>query len=843
MSAREQTVEHRADAGFDREPDRRSGPGRDRHRERGVALILTLGIIGMLLLIAMAFAFSSRTENAAASVNTDMVRARLLAESGLERAIGALRQASSADVYPGASFYAPSSGAWGTRGGQYLASVNSGLTTDIQEALAVAIPVGAATVDYTPEAELHSNVGWLPITVDAEVIGLLSYLIIDESGKIDPGAVVDTTNTEASGVPASRPGVEPSELALADIGLSAAGANLFREESVGGSMPNSARWFSMVHVARRLTPTQAGLDTLNRALFPRSYDIEAYWDSATPEYLHRFDLANFNWDGVNNSEPVLDALAGAAAPFWSTGVPPVIGANSGGMPWLGTVTSSGTSGLSAADFTRQVAANLVDYCDSGHVATSNFSGSGAAGSATYVGLENVPYINEIQFYVIFFDSPLRVVVQANVELVDVYGDLYNNGSNMAVQVQATYGWTRASANATYTSTFNWGSLINMSGIDYQMTGLSPAVHNLAGTETQITGFQIADVKVVVGDGSIAATVSQNNLWDFVRVRPGLASPTQSLIAAPPGSASWYITSTEADDPRANTFGDAGLPNWANWRPWGQLGSVAATYGTMGAKNSGVNPSAHPTLDLETATDPAANGTTPRLSTAYIRNAPPESLWELGAIHRGERWRTLNLRAYNDGTSATTYGNGDAQLLDQAKMTGVYETAGKVNANSPVDEVWETVLGGVQYGCTYDDLLSGAPLIRGAPGTPLENLATAITTQNAISGSGPWNRRGRIADTAELSNGSVVTQPNDRAQEELIGKIANLLTVRQNWFTVLVTARSVKDIGTVDDGSSSTLEWSAGQYCKVLAEQRIFANVSRDAFRNAFVIDRYEYLEE
>lgn len=33
-----------------------------------------------------------------------------------------------------------------------------------------------------------------------------------------------------------------------------------------------------------------------------------------------------------------------------------------------------------------------------------------------------------------------------------------------------------------------------------------------------------------------------------------------------------------------------------------------------------------------------------LSTAYIRNAPMQSLWELGVIHRGAAWQTLNLKA-------------------------------------------------------------------------------------------------------------------------------------------------------------------------------------------------------
>ena len=80
-------------------------------------------------------------------------------------------------------------------------------------------------------------------------------------------------------------------------------------------------------------------------------------------------------------------------------------------------------------------------------------------------------------------------------------------------------------------------------------------------------------------------------------------------------------------------------------------------------------------DLETATDPAG-GT---ISTAFIRHAPVESLWELGAIHRAAPWQTINLK--KPGTCSDTlatnltaaggdsYGKGDFRILDQVTMQG------------------------------------------------------------------------------------------------------------------------------------------------------------------------------
>ena len=87
-----------------------------------------------------------------------------------------------------------------------------------------------------------------------------------------------------------------------------------------------------------------------------------------------------------------------------------------------------------------------------------------------------------------------------------------------------------------------------------------------------------------------------------------------------------------------------------------------------------------------------------LSTAFIRHAtlvnikdmyemPMMSLWELGAIHRGSRWKTLNLSMspiYTQDKPMTlesgggVYEEGDAPILDQVKMTDDLQVMGKIN---------------------------------------------------------------------------------------------------------------------------------------------------------------------
>ena len=114
------------------------------------------------------------------------------------------------------------------------------------------------------------------------------------------------------------------------------------------------------------------------------------------------------------------------------------------------------------------------------------------------------------------------------------------------------------------------------------------------------------------------------------------------------------------------------------------------------------------FDKENVSDPAwkGNNANQHISTAFIRNAPMQSLWELGAIHRGSAWETINIKgaAVSDGgdsrrmalsdftntrkladtTNGIAYQNGDAGILDQVKLTSKAYSSGKLNVNMLVE---------------------------------------------------------------------------------------------------------------------------------------------------------------
>ena len=110
-------------------------------------------------------------------------------------------------------------------------------------------------------------------------------------------------------------------------------------------------------------------------------------------------------------------------------------------------------------------------------------------------------------------------------------------------------------------------------------------------------------------------------------------------------------------------------------------------------------------DNEEVADPAwsDDDSDHHLSTAFIRNAPMRSLWELGVIHRGKAWQTINLtnamrpgaetepirnedmRQPGDGDSTweesgTSFAGGDGGLLEQVKIADGAYCYGKLNVN-------------------------------------------------------------------------------------------------------------------------------------------------------------------
>ncbi len=314
-----------------------------------------------------------------------------------------------------------------------------------------------------------------------------------------------------------------------------------------------------------------------------------------------------------------------------------------------------------------------------------------------------------------------------------------------------------------------------------------------------------------------------------------------------------MISVETNDPRHNLTVD----QWTWSASWQALGN-----GTIGTRNSVCLPAnavdkwgvpASTTMDVEDgAIEPWS------ISTAYIRNAPMKSLWELGAIHRGGAWQSINLTKYNDLSDYTTgldvYEDGDANILDQVKLNNYSFTYGRVNINTHSVKVIRALLARIPLGGTYatpttTDLLTESDAVDiAAQNTSNPVDGEWLYENGSDAAEDPFTNRGELAKTDRLWDETAYTshglaQTTDRAREEIIGKVANICTTRPNFFTVVVVAQMIRDSrvkGTIGQFDPAVDDVEVDE---ILAEQKIMAIIRRDAFANTFSTLRFEYLDE
>ena len=352
----------------------------------------------------------------------------------------------------------------------------------------------------------------------------------------------------------------------------------------------------------------------------------------------------------------------------------------------------------------------------------------------------------------------------------------------------------------------------------------------------------------------------------------------SLASVPTGYRYFYLGGMEAKDPRqnlnANNKSDSNETDWSlfsniklvdfdNAKPSKVMSIEMPAPSDMsadqkvkerlgaGLRNTDANPNSKDAAggtafdsryDAELATDPAWRGSADdeHLSTAFIRNAPMESLWELGAIHRGSAWQTLNLTsAKKPGSttesvgaedmrqsmgwadSGTSYEGGDGGILEQVKMSDDAYCMGKVDVNmlcestsvnpeysSWDDDVGKAIFYNLKLGHTFqnyldkslpdtgltvisDDSASKAvPYLKQSADRPFENRAQFLDWTDGVSGGKFANGYGVVIESATYENWP------DAKREELVGKTINLLKADVSPSTAIqmvVVAQTVRDL--------------------------------------------------
>ena len=607
------------------------------------------------------------------------------------------------------------------------------------------------------------------------------------------------------------------------------------------------------------------------------------WDAFTATDSEKVINANLLCDA--NDDNVPDTLPTAYPP------PPAAfpAANDGlGIPWLaffgydknGVIDETGPLKGTFPNVTarrHQIAANLIDYCDSNTTNptydTQNCSRSiwaNAGSDPLYVGNEITPYINEVGFNMhvtaVRTDSKtvtIKFTPEIEFEAINIYpvADIpvwmavrYSFNYNIIVN-GVTTPYSAASTASAFTSLV-WpaANLPRYAKTNFNGTAITQTltVTNGSAPVISVTGCTLTVDKAVLstsnsaaGDVDCALIKKSSSAWTMIN------NWTTATVAAtaPPTE---FSIAFQTNDPRQNLNPGDWSTTETTFAAIAPGAAPYATVGTLGSKNIfngvAVDPSApSPDKDLEVVTDPAYNPSAAAglqtLSTAYIRNSVMISPWELGFIHRGVAWQTLNLKEYdpnkankfvaaNVPSAAYPYaripgggaysdpvnGGGDANILNQIKL-GTASSAGnltsnyKININSAyVDSstgkniTLQALLTNIQIGSAASSPGTGGTSITG-----INNVVNSIMTKttgmdyitraevaNAMYCAGPGSYK------RALSEGVCgITQNTDARQEELIGKFINLTDVggKNNYFYVIVVAQAIKDVGGPSSGAA------------------------------------------
>ena len=845
--------------------------------QSGVATILAIGITALLLCLGIAFVTTSIVENKAAANYQSMVTAREAAQTAFNRAVALMKQASTdpQECFNEIVSHDSSLASRGWKPADYE-SLAAKLTTVVNGITYYSLPNNYPS-GYT--AADSSAVSWVYFRVNQtdtdKIIGRIAYVVIPNKGKIDPWAVIDSGVNSASppsevnygsgissiapdGSPVyGRPGRDITELCLKSLEADAPkfASTYTQNMSVipaGGLVAtgNAGKWKDYEQIFTALgiaTNNDTARDYFKKVFYVNApEDLESYWEDKSgdnirdpAELIARFDLTGTNWNTLTVNQIVSSTLG-----------------------WLANWKSPcGLENYQRAK--SQIIANLIDYCDSNYIPTTD---GDLVNDPSYLGLENVPYINRVMVSITGTIGVSRTgsgsrrryaytfTTQNAVDTVQVV-DMY--GVSRSIQAKVNIGniqlqWGRLgslttvdssnfeiissafnSVAAPTTNGYSNTTPSNLPTINYILpAGLSLGTSNSTPFTDTVIKARIGSLKVrLFGAGT-------TNLYDYSFILDN-NSTWDTVVSNTTGTSSVTGTLTftyETNDPRQNSL----PPDWVR--------NTSSPPG-LTSNNAAFNP------NPGGFTDPEPSATYPYLiSTAYIRNAPMKSPWELGFIHRAKAFQTLNLKKYNDtervsvGAGGNNYSDGDANILDQIKMTSGTTTLGKININSDNKSVLRTLFDNIKVGSNKVDPGSGGTALSVSSA---DNIANTIISVNGSQGSGTaFPTRASILSNPTITN-LLITGTTDATKEEIIGKFINLTKAESpEEYTVIAVGEAIRDIGgTRFDmyGTALSTPTDMGTYDlnsdEILASQKILAIIKRNFTTKKFYIERMMYLSD
>ena len=837
-------------------------------REHGMALLFTLCILSMALITAMIFSSISSTSRKVASAYVDSSAARILADGVVMRAMLALMQSDNASYACSHYKTSPPNGNANDYSSDWIwkleksgvFSFNDGPIRFSKSVYYDRDDTRCPSWEYVYSKNVYGD------TTNERITGRYAYVAIGMNDQLNPNALgrrnyPDFNNTifqkrlgrwtcePQFTFKSSRHGwnftqaISPEKIRDKYPTDGWADLEFFLTDMVTEGGSNSDKLQLKMMADQYFDVNNEGDYNKFRADGKPVGDLTQHGTDSGESY--RFALIRNDWESIS-----VDTVRNA-------------------IPWF-------RQGNTSQANVNQTIANLINYNASANRPPVTDNDNWLGGTPTYTGNKRTPYINEVQadvsvggnlgmrlqeryledptnpttwkWRVWYTDCSYNHEITLNVETVNMYP---NMGSEAAIGVQApiligeiSYEYWNPNGDSNGFWVPNSVRFDSSTSWEILQTG-SPAGYNVF--TYMLDSGSVGSVTTGKRDGYDRPMGHEADFYDNVRIRnvrvsldrvvmrdnagrnadlalmPALLQNGRSFATGQDGEqvagsgdlSRHFYFDAQVNDPRHNLPRDQWTATFSE-----RENEVNAT---LGSRNSVINLGAY--HDNERNSDPVYSGNN-SISTAYIRHGQMISLWELGAIHRGTAWQTINLKCgAKTGVRMEGYQNGDGHLLDQIALVEANRIeepiVGLINLNcvanfggSSAPFVFKSLFSGFPVYQTYANMNNGSPttVITGdsvdsdktgsndadAFAKELSEAVTYATSQGNLL------RRTAVFPTAYPATGNqmekiIPKNVPDAQAEEVFCRVVNLLKWNKQQIkraTVLVLAQTIRDIGGV-----------------------------------------------
>ncbi|MGD0059350.1 MAG: hypothetical protein ABSD58_08025 [Verrucomicrobiia bacterium] len=796
--------------------------------DRGVALILTLAILALVTLLLIAFVTSMRVENAASKNFNELIKARELAQAGVDEAVGIIRMYAPPVTQSGPGFsgtnYVTAPGAIYAYSPSFLTSTHwtnvalftsdplnqNGDPTKTNDGNEVDLNANNVITGVSPSTSPqtyptngvipHLWVGWSNVVTTVsgvnQLVGRYAYWVDDESAKVNLNVASSRGNDLEGYTPAAIDLWTLFHLAdplalVAEVGsLTSYVQNTRPLDTIQEAMMVSPPLPSMPSGAN--APSVIGSTFSNTQFYvttrATSPDLTPWGDLR----LNTLELSNMV---ANAGSP--QAAVQAVYTYLNT-------EDSNYALWTGT----GTKFASKYNL-LQIAANIVDYI--GYPGTLNIPTDSLTYNSTvaptYLGLKETPYLNELvisntfQVMTVAGSSPPQYYLLVNsyplVELWYMYGN--------------SQGWT--AAGNPQVLLLNNGLGINVSGVNPNNVPIPAkypikSIPNTMGPNTyavvpttpvsiqtatlSFSGPLPGSVSVTLSGGTITAIfttqVAQNpgqqGRMDFAVIPFSASKPVNIPTTGVQKPVLW---ASQCNDPRVKPINNTWVQN---------LGAP-----TLGAQNS--VPAFNLTAGSGTITgdgDTSCHTNSVNLipnTTGVGRQRGAMTPGELAFIHTGVPWRTFSLQPWPPTQNLTEPGPPDWALLDffSSGVTLATDVVGRININQAIDAVVypPSRLGPLSALLTNLAAYSQSTATQNVYRYPSSSAVRTPSQLGVTFCPAAYTMVGEVANTQDLSNFGTTPSTPKSVLETPVRDIANIITTRSNTFTIWCLAQAVKKV--------------------------------------------------